>query len=75
MSLCAPIAPAHSDLQGYLLPAVDRPNLHVLTEAYVTKIVTSKSPAGEVIAQAVEFQHGGSAHVVHVAKEAILSAG
>lgn len=64
-----------SYLQGYLLPAVDRPNLHVLTEAYVTKIITSKSATGQVVAQGVEFQHSGNTHVVHVAKEAILSAG
>ncbi|OJT05448.1 Glucose oxidase, partial [Trametes pubescens] len=60
---------------AYLLPAVGRPNLQVLTEAYVTKIVTSKSDTGEVVAQGVEFQHDGSTHVVHVAKEAILSSG
>ncbi|EIW53745.1 GMC oxidoreductase [Trametes versicolor FP-101664 SS1] len=60
---------------AYLLPAVDRPNLHVLTEAYVTKIITSKSATGEVVASGVEFQHDGTTHIVHVAKEAILSAG
>ncbi|KAI0364110.1 GMC oxidoreductase [Pilatotrama ljubarskyi] len=62
---------------AYLLPAIDRPNLHVLTEAYVTKIIISHSrgTGDAVAARGVEFQHGETGHVVNVAREVILSAG
>ncbi|OBZ73019.1 Glucose oxidase [Grifola frondosa] len=59
---------------GYLLPALDRPNLHVLTEAYVSKIITSKN-GGEVVASGVEFEYAGATHRVDAGKEVILSAG
>ncbi|KAI0768345.1 GMC oxidoreductase [Trametes elegans] len=59
---------------AYLLPAIDRPNLHVLTSAYVTRILITPAAAG-VVAHGVEFTHGGKTHVVHAAKEAVLSAG
>ena len=61
-------------LQGYLFPALGRPNLTVLTEAYVTRVVTSEKEHGLAVT-GVEFKHGGETHVVHVGKEAILSAG
>ncbi|KAI0695505.1 GMC oxidoreductase [Cerioporus squamosus] len=57
---------------GYLYPALSRPNLTVLTEAYVTRIITSKE-GEEAVAKAVEFKHGGQTYTVNVAKEAILS--
>ncbi|KAI1783604.1 GMC oxidoreductase, partial [Ganoderma leucocontextum] len=58
---------------SYLFPALDRPNLKVLTGAYVNRIVTKKG--GEVVvATGVEFEHGGQVHVVHAAKEVILCA-
>ncbi|KAH9886305.1 GMC oxidoreductase [Cubamyces lactineus] len=60
---------------GYLLPALDRPNLRVLTEAYVTRIITETTDDGTVVARALEFEHGGKTHSVCVGKEAILSAG
>ncbi|KAI0653729.1 GMC oxidoreductase [Cubamyces menziesii] len=60
---------------GYLLPALDRPNLHILTEAYVTRIFTETTDDGSVVARALEFEHGGKTHSVSVGKEAILSAG
>lgn len=61
-------------LQGYLLPIIHRPNLKVLTEAYVNKIVTRKE--GDILtATGVEFEHGGNVYQVHATKEVILSAG
>ena len=60
-------------LQGYLFPALGRPNLTVLTEAYVTRVLTSQK-ADALVVTGVEFRHGGATHVVHVGKEAILSA-
>ncbi|KAL5354417.1 hypothetical protein ACLOAV_000506 [Pseudogymnoascus australis] len=56
---------------GYLLPNASRPNLKVLTEALVTKLVISE--AGEVTG--VEFIHSEKSHTVLVKKEVILSAG
>ncbi|KAI0929980.1 hypothetical protein AcV5_006805 [Taiwanofungus camphoratus] len=59
---------------GYLLPVIDRPNLKVLAEAYVVKIVTFRQ-GDELIASNVEFEHGGTLHKVHAVKEVIVSAG
>lgn len=56
------------------MPILNRPNLKVLTEAHVTKLVT-KTLSGEVVVTAVEFEHSGKLHSVLVGKEAILSAG
>ena len=56
---------------GYLLPNAGRPNLKVLTEALVTKLVVSG--AGE--ATGVEFLHSKKSHTVTVKKEIVLSAG
>lgn len=56
---------------GYLLPNVGRPNLHVLTEALVTKLVVTE--AGAVTG--VEFLHSDKSHSVEVKKEVVLSAG
>ncbi|KZT05785.1 GMC oxidoreductase [Laetiporus sulphureus 93-53] len=59
----------------YLFPVLEeRPNLKVLSEAYVTKIVTQKE-SEEIVATNVEFEHGGALHRVHVRLEVILSAG
>jgi choline dehydrogenase-like flavoprotein len=57
---------------GYLLPNAQRPNLHVLTEALVTKLVLEK---GKPAVTGLEFEHGGKKHVVNVKKEVVLSAG
>ncbi|CCM05264.1 uncharacterized protein FIBRA_07474 [Fibroporia radiculosa] len=58
---------------SYLFPVLDRPNLKVLSEAYVNKIIAQKD--GEVVATGVEFEHGGVIHRVHATKEVIVSAG
>ncbi|KAI0737717.1 GMC oxidoreductase [Daedaleopsis nitida] len=60
---------------GYLAPAINRPNLKILTEAYVTKVLLSKGTEGQVVATGVEFEHGGKIHVVNARKEVLLSAG
>ncbi|EKM50939.1 uncharacterized protein PHACADRAFT_262842 [Phanerochaete carnosa HHB-10118-sp] len=59
---------------AYLLPALDRANLKILTEAYVCRIVTEME-AGGVVARAVEFEHGGKQYTVSAAREVIVSAG
>ncbi|RDX42762.1 GMC oxidoreductase [Lentinus brumalis] len=58
---------------GYLYPALTRPNLTVLPEAYVTRIITSKE-GEEAVAKGVEFKHGGKTYTVNVGKEVIVSA-
>ncbi|PCH34771.1 GMC oxidoreductase [Wolfiporia cocos MD-104 SS10] len=57
-----------------LFPVLGRPNLAVLSEAYVTKVLTSKD-GDELVATGVEFEHGGEIFQVSAAKEVILSAG
>lgn len=56
---------------GYFLPNAQRPNLRVLTEALVERLVVSQD--GTV--SGVEFEHGGKSHKVSVSKEVVLSAG
>lgn len=65
--------PSHVS-QGYIYPALDRPNLKVLTEAYVRRVLTKKD-GEELVATGVEFEHGGSIHTVNAGKEVILNAG
>jgi hypothetical protein len=55
---------------GYLLPNASRPNLHVLTDALVSKVVVdSESVTG------LEFLHLGNLYSVKTKKEVVLSAG
>jgi len=54
-----------------LLPNAGRPNLHVLTDALVTKLVASEDGA----VTGVDFLHGSKSHTVQAKKEVILSAG
>lgn len=63
-----------SSVTGYLLPAIHRPNLKVLTEAYVNEFVT-RHEGDKLTATGVEFEHGGNVYQVHATKEVILSAG
>ena len=57
------------------MPVLHRPNLKVLTGAYVANIINSKNNEGVSVATAVEFEHSGRSHSVSVRREAILSAG
>ncbi len=56
---------------GYLLPNAKRSNLHVLTEALVSKLLVSE---GGVVS-GVGFIHVEKTHTVQTKKEVILSAG
>ena len=56
---------------GYLLPNIGRPNLHVLTDALVTKLVVEKD--GTVTG--ARFLYAGEEHTVYTRKEVILAAG
>jgi len=56
---------------GYLLPNAQRPNLRVLTEALVSKLLVSDTG----VVSGVEFLHSGKSHKVLSKKEVVLSAG
>lgn len=56
---------------GYLIPNASRPNLHVLVEALVNKVVVAEDGT----ARGVEFIHADKIHTVNVKKEVIVSAG
>ncbi|KAI0358345.1 GMC oxidoreductase [Trametes cingulata] len=60
--------------RGYIYPALGRPNLKVLTEAYVRRVITQKD-GDALVATGVEFEHGGQVYSVNAGKEVILSAG
>lgn len=60
-----------SAARGYLLPNIGkRPNLHVITQAMVSRIVIENGRA-----VGVEFKHKGQTTVVRANKEVLLSAG
>ncbi|KAK4543053.1 hypothetical protein LTR36_005830 [Oleoguttula mirabilis] len=60
---------------AFLRPVADRPNLTVVTEALVERIIFSRPPGGEVTATGVQYTRGGNSHTVHARKEVILAAG
>lgn len=57
--------------KAFLIPAGDRPNLHILSDSTVKKILFDKNS----IAIGVEFDRKGSLNTVYTRKEIILSAG
>jgi choline dehydrogenase len=59
-----------SMFRSYVAPYLDRPNLTVLTEALVTKVVFDGDRA-----TGVQFTHGGTLHTVSAGSEVILSLG
>ncbi|KAG8184964.1 hypothetical protein JTE90_020011 [Oedothorax gibbosus] len=56
--------------KSYLVPAENRTNLNILTEAFVTKVLFNKKRAS-----GVSFEYGGKSNTVKAKKEVILSAG
>ncbi|KAI0070191.1 GMC oxidoreductase [Panus rudis PR-1116 ss-1] len=60
---------------SYIFPVLERDNLKVLPEAFVTKIICTVSAGEKLTASAVEFEYAGRLYTVSVGKEAILSAG
>ncbi len=59
-----------STAKAYLAPALDRPNLEVITGAQVTRILLDGRRAS-----GVEYLRGGSRHTLQVRGEVLLSAG
>ena len=59
-----------STAAGYLKPAKERPNLTVLTDCLVNKVVVENGRA-----KGVEITTGNSAKIVNVAREVVVAAG
>ncbi|NYJ04023.1 GMC family oxidoreductase [Petropleomorpha daqingensis] len=59
-----------SAADAYLKPAIDRPNLTVLTGAQVTRVLVEGGRA-----TGVEYRRGGTLHVARAASEVVLSGG
>ena len=60
---------------AYYAPIADRPNLHLLTESMVEKVILEKSESAAVTATGVQFLQNGSRYVRKARNEVILSAG
>ncbi|KAK9489782.1 hypothetical protein V1508DRAFT_400526 [Lipomyces doorenjongii] len=63
-----------SSLSAYYLPTADRPNLHLLPKALVSKVLFAY-PKDELIATGVEFTAADNRYEVTVKREVILCAG
>ena len=59
-----------SAAKGYLTPNLSRPNLHVITDAYTTRILTQGKRA-----VGVEYRHGGRLEQIKAVREVLLCAG
>ncbi|KAF7378422.1 GMC oxidoreductase [Mycena sanguinolenta] len=65
-----------SSATSYLAPQfIQRPNLHVLLHAQVSKLVGPQTAKGVVSFEGVQFSQGGSLFTAKATKETILSAG
>jgi choline dehydrogenase-like flavoprotein len=60
---------------GYLAPVQDRPNLRVLTEVTVTRVILEKGSDDSILAKGIELLQGGITRNLFANKEVILSAG
>ncbi|TFK47573.1 alcohol oxidase [Heliocybe sulcata] len=60
---------------AFFLPNLHRKNLHVLVQARVNKLETTKGKDGLVTATGVEFSQNGQNYYVHAKKEVVVAAG
>ncbi|KAL8833981.1 MAG: hypothetical protein Q9170_003983 [Blastenia crenularia] len=60
---------------AYYTPIAHRPNLHLLTECLVERIILEKSSAMEILAKGVKFCHKGALQAKLAKREVILCAG
>jgi choline dehydrogenase len=61
--------------KAYYEPNKSRPNLILLDEAEANRIVFNKDPAGQLVAQGVEYRKDDQTLTVRAIKEVILCAG
>ncbi len=59
-----------STANAYLRPAMSRPNLEVVTNALVCRVVLAGKRA-----TGIEYERGGQRHIAHASREVVLSAG
>ena len=59
---------------AYYAPVADRPNLHLLTDAYVEKVMIDQSESA-VVATGVQFTYNGRSEVRKARNEVLLCAG
>ncbi|KIJ48387.1 GMC oxidoreductase [Sphaerobolus stellatus SS14] len=64
-----------TSFKGYILPNLDRENLFVLPNAFVTRILLDDAVTEPVTAKGVEFKYGNQLYTVMAAREFIVSAG
>lgn len=62
-------------VSGYYAPVMGRPNLKVLENAQVCRILLSDASDGIPVAEGVELHHAGARYAVSARREVILSAG
>lgn len=60
---------------GYLAPIIDRPNLKIITNTLVCKVLTRSNEDGSLAATGIEVQHNGAIRALDARHEVILSAG
>jgi choline dehydrogenase-like flavoprotein len=60
---------------GYLTSVMERPNLRIIPEATVTRVILEQNTTGGLTAKGVELIHDGVAQKVFAEREVVLSAG
>ncbi|TFK94202.1 GMC oxidoreductase [Polyporus arcularius HHB13444] len=60
---------------AFYLPNQDRPNLTVLVNAHVNRVVPASASGPKFVAESVEFKHEDQIYVVRAKKEVVLSTG
>lgn len=61
--------------QAFYIPNQDRPNMTVLVNAHVNKVIPASDSGSEFVAESVEFKQDGQVYVAKAKKEVILSTG
>lgn len=59
---------------AYYLPNASRPNLDLLTDAQVTRVILEDDD-GDLMAKGVRFKHGGVALSAYASREVVICAG
>jgi choline dehydrogenase-like flavoprotein len=60
---------------AYLTPALTRPNLEIVTDALVEKVVFDTSSGSDLVATGVQYLKDGQRHIARVGREVVVCAG